>query len=68
MHDFKVINDDTADCKRVVTSGVRSVTGWGFNQFITDTYIKVESCTSIRRHINNDCLTFRMTKIVVHSV
>ena len=49
-----------------VTSGERAVTGLGFERFISHT--AVESSTKTRRYIINDCLTFRITKIVVHSV
>ena len=59
------LNDDTAAGKRV-TSGERADIGRGISQFITHTM--TESCTSTRRYINNDCLTFRITKIVVRSV
>ena len=49
-----------------VTSGERAVTGLGFERFISHT--TVESFTKNRRYIINDCLTFRITKTVVHSV
>ena len=49
-----------------VTSGERSDYGWGIHQFISHT--TVESSTETRRYIVNDCLTFRITEIVVNSV
>ena len=53
----------TAAGKRV-TSGERAVTGRGISQFIT--HSMVESSTETRRYIDNDCLTFRVTKIKEH--
>ena len=49
-----------------VTSGERAEYGWGYDQFISHT--TVESSTKSRRYIVNDCLTFRITKIVVSCV
>ena len=49
-----------------VTEGDRAVTGLGYGQFISHT--EVESSTDTRRYIIDDSLTFRVTKIVVHSV
>ena len=49
-----------------VTTGERADNSWGYGQFISHT--DVESSTETRRYITNDCLTFRVTKIVVHSV
>ena len=49
-----------------VTSGERAVYGRGKLQFISHT--TVESSTATRRYITNTCLTFRITKIIVHSV
>ena len=49
-----------------VTSGERAIAGRGYDKFISHT--KVESSTDTRRYIINDCLTFRITNIVVHSV
>ena len=49
-----------------VTSGVMSVKGRGYGQLIS--HAKVEFSTVTRRYIINNCLTFRVTKIVVHSV
>ena len=49
-----------------VTSGERARWGWGDDQFISHT--TVESSTKTSRYIVDDCLTFRITKIVVHSV
>ena len=60
--------DDAAGsstCNRV-TSGERSGNGRGYHKFIT--HAKVESSTNTKRYIVNDCLTFRITKIVVHSI
>ena len=49
-----------------VISGERAVIGWGKHQFISHT--TVESSTKTSQYIVNDCLTFRINKIVVHSV
>ena len=49
-----------------VTKGVRAVKSWGYDKFISHT--EVESSTESSRYIVNDCLTFRVTKIVVESV
>ena len=49
-----------------VTKGEIATKGLGYGQFISHT--EVESSTETRRYIVNDCLTFRVTKIVVHSV
>ena len=49
-----------------VTTGQRTTKGCGRNLFISHT--DVESSTRTRRYIINNCLTFRVTKIVVHSV
>ena len=49
-----------------VTSGERGVNAWGYTTFIPHTV--VESSTRTRRYIFNNRLTFRVTKLVVHSV
>ena len=49
-----------------VTSGDRAANGIGIPEFISHT--DVESSTSTRRYIVNDSLTFRITKVEVHSV
>ena len=49
-----------------VTKGETATKGRGYGQFISHT--DVESSTETRRYIDNDCLTFRITNIVVHSV
>ena len=63
-------NDAASGTLRVsdtgVTVGVRADYWRGCDRFITHT--KVESTTKARQCIVNDCLTFRITKIVVHSV
>ena len=62
-------NDEAVAADHVsdrVTSGERAANGWGCDKFISHTTVK--STTKNRRHIVNDCLTFRITKIVVHSV
>ena len=48
-----------------VTSGERG-NAWGYATFVTHT--DVESSTRTRRYIINNRLTFRVIKIVVHSV
>ena len=49
-----------------VTSSEKARCGCGKPQFISHT--TVESSTVTSRYIINDCLTFRITKIVVNSV
>ena len=60
-------NDAAAagDASNRVTSEERSraVKGWSLTQFISHTAVE-----SYSRYIVNDCLTFRITKIAVHSV
>ena len=67
-HEMTVPFNDAAVASGVsnrVTSGERGG-AWGYVTFITHT--DVESSTRTRRYIINNCLTFRVTKIVVHSV
>ena len=47
-----------------VMKGLISAYGCGFRQFIS--HWKLQSTTS--QYLKNDCLKFRVTKIVVHSV
>ena len=54
------------DAGERVTSREIAGAGRGIDQFITHT--KVESSTETRRYIDNDCLTFRVTKVAVHFV
>ena len=49
-----------------VTSGDRATKGPGYQKFISHT--DVESSTSTRRYIDNNSLTFRITKVEVYSV
>ena len=49
-----------------VTSGDRATKARGLGKFISHT--DVESSTSTRRYIDNNSLTFRITKVEVHSV
>ena len=49
-----------------VAHGERGEVWAGYTQFIS--HADVESSTETRRYIINDCLTFRVTKIVVDSV
>ena len=46
-----------------VTSGKTATRGCGTQQFISHTL--VESFTETRRYINNDCMTFKVIKILV---
>ena len=64
-HEGTVPFDNTTVAGERVTSEERA-TGQGFYQFISHTV--VESSTRTRRYIDNDCLTFRVTKVVVRSV
>ena len=50
-----------------VTSGERAVTGLGFEKFISHTAVE-SSTNKTRRYIIDDCLRFRINKVVVHSV
>ena len=49
-----------------VTSGERARCGRSCSQFISHTTVMPSSKT--KQYIVNDCLTFRITKVVVHSV
>ena len=49
-----------------VTSGERAIKGWGNARFITHT--RVESTSGTTQYLHNDCLKWRVTNIVVHSV
>ena len=49
-----------------VTSGDRATNSSGYQVFISHT--EVESSTSTRRYIDNNSLTFRITKVEVYSV
>ena len=49
-----------------VTSGDRAIKVLGYSKFISHT--DVESSTSTRRYIDNNSLTFRITKVEVYSV
>ena len=64
-HEWTVYFGDAADGRRV-TSREKADYGRGCNQFISHT--TVESSTVTSRYIVDDCLTFRITRIVVHSV
>ena len=59
-------NDAAVAVSNRVTSAERAAKGWGNLLFISHT--TVESSTETRRYINNDHLTWRVTKIIVHSV
>ena len=54
------------DASQRVTSGDRNKNGWGHTDFIF--HSEVESSTETSRYIIDDCLTFRVTDIVVRSV
>ena len=49
-----------------VTSGEIATKRWGYQKFISHT--DVDSSTSTRRYIDNNSLTFRITKVKVYSV
>ena len=61
-------NDAAVACGAAdrVTSGDRATKGMGYSMFISHT--DVESSTSTRRYIDNNSLTFRITKVEVYSV
>ena len=56
----------TAGCAARVTSGEYATYGGGMAHFITHT--AVESSTGTIQYLHNDCLKWRVTRIVVHSV
>ena len=45
-----------------VTVGERAVNGWGKRKFISHTKLE-----STEQYLKNDCIKFRVTKVVVHS-
>ena len=49
-----------------VTSGERAKIGWGFATFIS--HPTLESAAGTKQYLKNDCLKFRVTKVLVHSV
>ena len=63
---------DFIDTTLLLDGGVRVTSeeiagiGWSIVRFMTHTM--VESSTKTRRYLDNDCLTFRVTKVVVRSV
>ena len=66
-HDETVhFNDAASRESKQVVSGGRAAKGWGYQKFISHT--TVEFSTKTRRYIVDNCLTFRITEIVVHSV
>ena len=60
-----VFGDRTAtheDVSGRVTVGIRAENGWGICKFISHTKLE-----STEQYIKNDCIKFRVTKVVVHS-
>ena len=57
-------NDLADKYSQRVMPGETSNGGWGYYQFIS--HLKLQSTTT--QYLKNDCLKFRVTKIVVHSV
>ena len=55
-----------ADISGRVTSGVRARGLWGYPTFIF--HFVLESTAGIQQYLKNDCIKFRVTKVVVHSV
>ena len=49
-----------------VTSGERAKSAWGYRKFISHT--EVESTAGTKQYLKNDCMKFRVTKVVVYSV
>ena len=47
-----------------VTSGERAKYAWGYPMFIS--HIKLESAVFTKHYLKNDCIIFRVTKVVVH--
>ena len=58
--------DDKAAAKEAVsgrvTVGERAMTGWGKRKFISHTRLE-----STEQYLKNDCIKFKVTKVVVHS-
>ena len=57
-------NNPTVEVSQRVTARERALTGMGYSQFIS--HLKLQFTTT--QYLKNDCLKFRVTKIVVHSV
>ena len=62
-----VFEDDAATHEDVsgrvlVTVGTRAKNGWGKGKFISHTKLE-----STEQYLKNDCIKFRVTKVVVHS-
>ena len=49
-----------------VTSGGRAKSGWGRPTLIS--HPTLESVAGTKQYLKNDCLKFRVTKVLVHSV
>ena len=65
VHFVLIVDVNNTQLGRRVTIGEKNYTG-GTYEFITPT--TVESSTETRRYLDNDCLTFRVTNVVVRSV
>ena len=57
-------NNSAVKVSQRVMARERTQSGWGYQQFIS--HLKLQSTTT--QYLKNDCLKFRVTKIVVHSV
>ena len=57
-------NNSASEFSQRVMARERAQKGWGYQQFIS--HLKLQSTTT--QYLKNDCLKFRVTKIVVHSV
>ena len=64
VEDTAHFNDLAPRSSQRVMVGERGQYGWGYHQFIS--HLKLQSTTT--QYLMNDCLKFRVTKIVVHSV
>ena len=59
-------NKNTAEASGQVTSGERAKNAFGYPEFFSHT--KLESADGTKQYLKNDCMKFRVTKVVVHSV
>ena len=64
--EYTAVFDDRVAAKEAVTGrvtvGIRAKSGWGKRKFIS--HNKLEST---EQYLKNDCIKFRVTKVVVHS-
>ena len=64
--EYTIHFNDASGCAARVTSRERAAKGFGISRFISHTAVKVSTRTT--RYLYKDCLKWRVTSIVVHSV